>query len=149
MHSSYRAPMRFSLFFSALSAFSAVNSSAAAPVKLPNGAVIDEINFERHVANLLGKMGCNAGACHGSFQGKGGFRLSLFGSSPQLDYDAITRNGMARRIDLSDPDRSLFLLKPTAQVPHEGGQRFAKGSWQYQVLREWIVQGANWSTGRN
>ena len=36
-------------------------------------------DFQRHVVPLLGRLGCNAAKCHGSFQGQGGFRLSLFG----------------------------------------------------------------------
>jgi len=35
---------------------------------LPNGTALEEVNFERHVASLLGRLGCNTGACHGSFQ---------------------------------------------------------------------------------
>ncbi|HJZ56022.1 MAG TPA: hypothetical protein VKE74_13730, partial [Gemmataceae bacterium] len=54
------------------------------------------IDFERHVVSLLGKAGCGAGACHGSFQGKGGLRLSLFGSEPEKDFIALTRGGGGR-----------------------------------------------------
>ncbi len=36
-------------------------------------------DFQRHVVPLMGRVGCNGRACHGSFQGQGGFRLSLFG----------------------------------------------------------------------
>src|SRR5216683_395513 len=122
-------------------------SAQAAPVKLPNGTQITEVNFERHVANLLGKMGCNAGACHGSFQGKGGLYLSLFGYSPEKDFQAFTRDGMGRRVNVSEPDRSLMLLKATAQVSHEGGKRFDKNSWQYRIIREWIAQGRPWEAG--
>src|SRR5262249_8711661 len=121
----------------------------AAPVVLPNGATLPEVNFERHVAPLLGRLGCNSGACHGSFQGKGGLALSLFGHAPDKDYAALTRSSMGRRVNAGAPDQSLILLKPTGQLPHEGGQRFAKGSWQYQVLREWIADGAGWSTAGN
>ena len=85
---------------------------------------------------LFGRMGCNAGSCHGSFQGKGGFRLSLFGYDPDKDYAALTRDGHGRRIDPADPDSSLLLLKATGQVAHGGGTRFGKDSWQYQLLRE-------------
>ncbi len=42
----------------------------------------------------------------------------------------------------SNPDRSLVLLKATGQVPHEGGQRFSVGSWEYRVIRAWIAEGA-------
>src|SRR5258708_7162391 len=120
---------------------------AAAPVALPNGTDVKEMDFERHVAPLLGKMGCNAGACHGSFQGKGGLYLSLFGYSPEKDYQALTRDGMGRRVNVADPDRSLLLLKATAQISHEGGKRFDKNSWQYRVIREWIAQARNWDAG--
>src|SRR5204863_2853392 len=40
-----------------------------------------------------------------------------------------------------EPDQSLILLKPTTQIPHEGGLRFAKDSEQYQILRKWIAAG--------
>ena len=46
-----------------------------------------------------------------------------------------------------DPDRSLVLLKAAGQVPHEGGQRFAKGSWEYRVIRAWIADGAQRDPG--
>ena len=53
-----------------------------ADVPLPTGGSLKTIDFERHVMGLLSKSGCNAGSCHGSFQGKNGFRLSLFGYDP-------------------------------------------------------------------
>ena len=51
--------------------------AAAEPIRLPGGAELKSVDFERHVAGLLGQLGCNAGSCHGSFQGKGGFRFVL------------------------------------------------------------------------
>jgi hypothetical protein len=116
--------------------------ASAAPVALPDGGSLPEVRFERHVAALLGRAGCNAGACHGSFQGKGGLYLSLFGYAPDKDFQALTRTGLGRLVDRGSPDRSLLLLKATGQVPHGGGQRFARGSWEYQVFREWIAGGA-------
>src|SRR5437870_1351112 len=98
----------------------------------------EPVDFERHVVGLLGKFGCSAGACHGSFQGKGGLRLSLFGSEPAKDYLALTRGGGGRRVNLAEPDQSLVLLKATGRVPHGGGKRFAADSWQARVLRDWI-----------
>jgi hypothetical protein len=124
----------------------AVSSLPAEPVTLPNGTTLRDVNFERHIAPLLGRHGCNTGACHGSFQGKGGLYLSLFGYSAEKDYAALTRDGMGRRVNLGDPERSLLLLKPTTQLPHEGGRRFTKDSWQYRLLREWIAQGAKWGS---
>src|SRR4051794_16396067 len=90
----------------------AAPAARAEAVRLPGGAELREVDFERHVAPLLVRSGCSAGACHGSFQGKGGLRLSLFGHAPEKDYLALTRDGLGRRIDPADPDRSLLLLKP-------------------------------------
>jgi hypothetical protein len=110
-------------------------------VRLPDGHVLHEVSFERHVTSLLGKLGCNAASCHGSFQGRGGLRLSLFGHDPEMDYLALTHDGLGRRIDRNNPEQSLALLKPSCQVPHGGGKRLDKGSWTYQVMRSWIAAG--------
>src|SRR5580765_1024214 len=93
-------------------------TNAYAAVDLPDGKKLDKVDFERHIMGLLGRTGCNGGGCHGSFQGKGGLRLSLFGYEPEKDYVAITRDSVGRRINLSDPDNSLLLLKATGQVEH-------------------------------
>lgn len=106
-----------------------------------------QVDFERHVLGLLGRMGCNSGSCHGSFQGKNGFRLSLFGYDAAKDYVALTRDALGRRVDPVDVDRSLLLLKPTGQIDHGGGRRFAKDSWQYELLRQWITSGTPWRKG--
>ena len=46
-------------------------------------------DFQRHVLPLMGRLGCNGRACHGSFQGQGGFRLSLFGYDFKVDHEAL------------------------------------------------------------
>src|ERR1700688_1799938 len=84
------------------------NSKADAAVDLPDGSKLEKVDFERHIMGLLGRTGCNAGGCHGSFQGKGGFRLSLFGYEPEKDFVAITRDSVGRRLNLVDPDNSLL-----------------------------------------
>ena len=106
-------------------------SSARADVNLPGNKKLENADFERHIMGLLGRTGCNGGSCHGSFQGKGGLRLSLFGYEPEKDFVAITRDSSARRINPIDPDSSLLLLKATGQVEHGGGMRFSKDSWVY------------------
>ncbi len=118
-----------------------------APAGPAGAAEPARVDFERHVASLLGKHGCSAGACHGSFQGKGGLRLSLFGHDPGQDYQALTRDALGRRVSVGDPESSLVLLKASGQVPHGGGKRFDRGSWQYRVLRDWIAQGARREAG--
>lgn len=94
-------------------------------------------NFQKHIGPLLGRLGCNGRACHGSFQGRGGFQLTLFGYDFQADYDALLKAGEGR-VDVSKPLESLILTKPTDADNHEGGQRYQHGSWEYWVLRKWV-----------
>src|SRR5213075_3062521 len=60
---------------------------------------------------------------------------------PDIDYLTLTRDSLARRINLLEPEQSLILLKPNTQVAHEGGLRFKKGSEEYETLRRWIADG--------
>ncbi|MDP1561984.1 MAG: DUF1553 domain-containing protein [Pirellulaceae bacterium] len=105
-------------------------------------AAADRISFERHVQPILAKSGCNSGACHGALSGKGGFRLSLRGYDAAADHFSITQGLRGRRIELSDPGRSLFLSKPSGAVPHQGGLRLAVDSTDYQIMSQWIAEGA-------
>ncbi len=143
MHAACR--MRAGLTFAAVFALTAPAAHAA--VRLPGTGEVAQVDFERHIVGLFGRAGCNSGSCHGSFQGKNGFRLSLFGYDPEKDYFSLTRELQGRRIDRIDPDRSLLLLKATGQIEHGGGRRISKDSWQYQLLREWISGGASWQAG--
>ena len=98
-------------------------------------------NFQRHVVPLLGRLGCNGRSCHGSFQGKGGFRLSMFGYNFAVDHQALLA-GDRPRVDPKRPADSLILNKPTSKDDHGGGQRFVKEGWEFHVLRRWIEAGA-------
>jgi hypothetical protein len=100
------------------------------------------IGFTEHVMPIISKAGCNAGACHASQFGKGGFKLSVFAYAPDEDYRAIVRDGMGRRVNLLNPAASLILQKPTLKIPHEGGHRLQAGSVDYQILAQWLAQGA-------
>jgi hypothetical protein len=99
-------------------------------------------SFQRHVTPLLGKLGCNGRACHGSFQGRGGFRLSLFGYDFKMDHDALMAGEEGPRVNVKNPDASLILQKPTLRMDHEGGKRYELGSWEHHVLLKWIQSGA-------
>src|ERR1700722_15526851 len=138
---------RFGTAFLAATAVASVAGPVRAEVRLPGGGTVKKVDFERHIMGLFGRMGCNSGSCHGSFQGKGGFRLSLFGYEPEKDFRAVTRDLQGRRIDRNDPDNSLLLLKATGRVEHGGQRRFGKESWAYQLFHAWIEQGATWTKG--
>lgn len=98
-------------------------------------------SFQRHVLPLMGRLGCNGRSCHGSFQGQGGFRLSLFGYDFKADHDALLK-GDHPRVNAADPEESSMLLKPTLLVPHKGGKRMEPGSWEHKLLTRWIKSGA-------
>ncbi|HEX8916767.1 MAG TPA: DUF1549 domain-containing protein, partial [Humisphaera sp.] len=115
---------------------------ACAAVAPAAGAAEPATSFTLDVMPVLSKAGCNMGACHGNKNGKGGFKLSLRGEFPSLDYDALARDVFARRVDPFDPDRSLILLKATGKVAHEGGKRFDADAPEYKILRDWIAAGA-------
>jgi hypothetical protein len=104
-------------------------------------ALADPPDFATEVIAALSKAGCNQGACHGSPQGKGGFRLSLRGFDPSLDYATLTHEDFGRRTNPASPDESLILKKALGDLPHLGGRRFRRIDPEYQVLRGWIENG--------
>ncbi|HZZ82082.1 MAG TPA: DUF1549 domain-containing protein [Gemmataceae bacterium] len=99
------------------------------------------ISFRNEVIAVLSRAGCNQGICHGNLNGRGGFKLSLRGQDDAFDHDALTRGLFGRRANPQQPETSLFLLKATGQVAHEGGPRFSVDSHEYRILRDWIAQG--------
>src|SRR5262245_49497803 len=115
---------------------------AAVGFASPLRAAEQEPLFSRHVVPLFSRLGCNAGACHGAVKGQGGFRLTLFGADPSLDHERLLRDASGRRISLVEPPSSLFLLKPTGLVAHQGGKRLDPTSPEYQVFLRWIAAGA-------
>jgi len=106
-----------------------------------DGAGVESPNFQRHVLPVMGRLGCNGRACHGSFQGQGGFRLSLFGYDFNADHDALLK-GDEPRVDPKNPIKSLMLTKPTKTVAHKGGKRMDVGGWEYNLMLRWLKGGA-------
>lgn len=99
------------------------------------------INFTNQVSPILTKLGCNAGGCHGKIQGQNGFRLSLLGFDPELDYMTLVKESRGRRLLPASPDASLFLLKASGQMPHGGGRKMDPAGEEYKVVRRWIASG--------
>lgn len=98
--------------------------------------------WTKDVNPVISSMGCNTGTCHGSKDGKNGFKLSLRGYDPIYDIRAFTDDIASRRTNLASPDYSLMLLKATSGVAHEGGQLTKPGDDYYEILRAWITNGA-------
>ncbi len=102
------------------------------------------VDFIREVNPIMSKVGCNQGTCHGSANGKNGFKLSLRGYDSVYDYRALVDDISGRRFNRSEPSQSLMLLKPTQGVPHEGGFLFDEESRYYKVLEQWIAEGCQY-----
>ncbi len=112
------------------------------PVRVSGMAEPRPVDFSTDVRPVIAKAGCNMGACHAAQHGKGGLKLSVFGFDPASDHRSIARDRLQRRINFIDPTESLFLQKPTMQVPHGGGMRLRAGSRDHALLVAWIRQGA-------
>jgi hypothetical protein len=112
------------------------------PLTVENAKATPAVDFIRDVNPVLTKAGCNQGTCHGAKEGKYGFKLSLRGYDPLFDVRSLKDDLAGRRLNVASPDDSLMLLKATAGVPHEGGQRFKLGEKYYEILRAWIADGA-------
>jgi hypothetical protein len=127
---------------SAVVVVTVAGKEAKVAVKVSNLLRPDPVNFATQVIPALTRAGCNSGACHGTPTGKNGFRLSLRGYLPDLDYDNLTRDMEGRRLNRLKPADSLILLKAVAAIPHEGGIRFDRHSHLYRLLCDWIAEGA-------
>ena len=121
--------------------FSLAGQTATVPVKVTGQKDRYEVSFIRDVMPTMSRMGCNAGTCHGSQNGKNGFKLSLRGYDPLLDHRSLTDDLEGRRFNRAAPDTSLMLLKPSGGVPHVGGVLYHPGDPPYELLRLWIAQG--------
>jgi hypothetical protein len=111
------------------------------PVAVSGQKTKYEVSFVRDVAPSLSKLGCNAGTCHGSLNGKNGFKLSLRGYDPLYDHMALTDELEGRRFNRAAPDRSLMLMKPGGAVPHAGGVVWNPGDPYYEMVKLWITEG--------
>ena len=128
-------------------------SAAPSALKLPSASErfgnldkADEASFRRHVIPLFSRAGCSGRECHGAFAGQGGFQLSLFGYDFAKDFQEITQDadgGEAEvRVNKDNATESLILTKATATTKHKGKERFAKDSWEYNLVLKWIQSGA-------
>jgi hypothetical protein len=111
------------------------------PIEVTATQQASAVSFVKDIQPAMSKMTCNAGTCHGSAQGKNGFKLSLRGYDPIYDHRALTDEISGRRFNRAAPDQSLMLLKASGGAPHVGGVRTKVGEPYYQLIRSWIAEG--------
>jgi hypothetical protein len=119
----------------AILALSSTSAFAAEPVSER------PVSFHTDVIAALSRAGCNSGNCHGSPQGKNGFRLSLRGFDPDLDFNTLVKESGGRRINRQTPEDSLFLLKGSGRVSHLGGAVIGRNDSAYRTLARWVAEG--------
>ena len=127
---------------SARIAVSCAEGSSETTVHVGESGSTVSIGFERDLLSILTTKGCNSSACHGSPAGQNGFKLSLYGSDPRLDYDMIVSAQDGRRVSLDSPEDSLLIAKPAFRIAHGGGQLMTAASDEYGTILEWLRQGA-------
>ncbi|MBY0589446.1 DUF1549 and DUF1553 domain-containing protein [bacterium] len=125
----------------AIARFSVAGKTAEAPIAISGTQAPRTISYVRDVMPILSKSGCNSGPCHGTPKGKRGFKLSLRGYDPEWDHEQLITDLSSRRFNRSRPTDSLLIMKPTNEVPHEGGFRFGTDHRYYRVLLQWIREG--------
>ncbi len=125
-------------------------------IRIDPGSEPRPFRFDRDIASILTKRGCNASECHGSVKGKGGFKLSLDGLYPEEDHEWIVKGGIYQvlvmesggprvpRVNPERPEESLLLQKAAMQVVHGGGERLGADSADYASLVDWIREGAGY-----
>jgi hypothetical protein len=116
--------------------------TASVPVVVSGMDRPDPVRFEAETLAVLTKQGCNAGSCHGSPNGKGGFALSMAAYNPAIDRESLILGGLTRRVQVIEPEESLLLKKPMLRVTHVGGKKLRKSDAAYPILRDWIFEGA-------
>ena len=99
------------------------------------------INFGNQIVPIFTKLGCNSGGCHGKASGQNGFKTSLLGFEPEVDYNALVKEARGRRVFPAAPDNSLLLIKASGGIAHGGGKRMEVGSDEYRLIRRWIAAG--------
>jgi hypothetical protein len=116
-------------------------ATVSVPVVVTQFTAGVSVSFANQVVPIFTKLGCNSGGCHGKAAGQNGFRLSLLGFEPALDFETLVKEGRGRRVFPAAPDESLLLLKGTAKVPHGGGKKLDPDSHEYRLIRRWIATG--------
>jgi hypothetical protein len=99
------------------------------------------IHFENDIVPLLNRFACTSSGCHGSAEGQNGFKLSVFGSDPGADFNALVKEARGRRVLPGAPEHSLLLAKASGTMAHGGGTRIRRGTSAYETLRAWLAAG--------
>ena len=95
-------------------------------------------DFRTTLFPILEKANCRA--CHNADGVASATRLHFPEADADADKIAAFGNSLVVLVDRQNPDASLLLRKPTARMPHTGGERIKQNSPEEAVLKAWIAK---------
>ena len=92
------------------------------------------INFANQIVPIFTKLGCNSGGCHGKASGQNGFKLSLLGFEPEVDYMTLVKEARGRRaLPRRRRTTACCCRRRPARSPHGGGKKHGAGLRRVQA----------------
>jgi hypothetical protein len=95
-------------------------------------------DFRATLFPILEKANCRA--CHNSDGVASATRLYFPEADANADKIAAFGNSLVVLVDRQNLEASLLLRKPTARMPHTGGERIKQNSPDEAVLKAWIAK---------
>ena len=105
---------------------------------LAGGVLWGGDDFQTTLFPILEKANCRA--CHNLDGVASATRLHFPDADADADKIAAFGNSLVVLVDRQNPEASLLLRKPTARMPHTGGERIQQGSPEEAVLKAWIAK---------
>lgn len=118
-------------------------------IGLAAGALCAQGTFGSGLYQVMEKAGCRA--CHNPDGVASATRLHFPEADASPEKLEAFGNSLVILVDREHPDLSLLFRKPTARIPHTGGERIKPGSSEEVLLTGWIdhlarLSGAELST---
>jgi hypothetical protein len=95
-------------------------------------------DFRTTLFPILEQANCRA--CHNSDGVASATRLHFPEADADAEKIAAFGNSLVVLVDRQNPEASLLLRKPTARMPHTGGERIKQNSPEEAVLKAWIAK---------
>lgn len=92
--------------------------------------------FQSGLYPILERASCRA--CHNANGVASATRLHFPDADASPEKIEAFGNSLVILVDREHPDQSLLFRKPTARIPHTGGERIKPGSPEEVVLKAWI-----------
>jgi len=95
-------------------------------------------DFQKTLYPVLEKANCRA--CHNAEGVASATRLHFPEAGSSDEKIAAFGNSLVVLVNRDHPEESLLFKKPTARIPHTGGERIRPGSPEEVILKNWIAR---------